>query len=162
MTAIQLERPRRLTCCSCSGDAGIFSQYHNRDRGFGVCRACLERAIATGGADLTGPEIVRCYGQPGIHHEAPTRSAFRVYDVGSGPVVLAATEAELVERCADVLGLTRTGTTTASGPPLERLSRSLVGRPIFAGLIGPCHDGFPDGLPRVRYETPALYKLLSV
>jgi len=43
----------------------------------------------------------------------------------------------------------------------RELRFELQGRPEFTGLLGPMFDGFNgDGLPRVRYESPAAHRLL--
>jgi hypothetical protein len=55
---------RRLKCCICGGEAGRWSQWWNRDDGFGVCAPCVDRERSRG---ATQAEISSRYGTEGIN-----------------------------------------------------------------------------------------------
>lgn len=56
---------RKLECCCCGRDAGRWRQWPNRDSGYGICRQCVDSALAAG----ERPEDVRdCYGVEGTHY----------------------------------------------------------------------------------------------
>lgn len=63
-TLLALQAPVRTLICACCGEtAGIWRQWHNRDRGFGVCGRCIARI-----ADRESPAEIRMrYGIPGVH-----------------------------------------------------------------------------------------------
>lgn len=59
--------PRRLVwleCCCCSGDAGRWNQWHNRDNGYGMCMPCIESCREDG---MSEAEILSNYGREGIN-----------------------------------------------------------------------------------------------
>src|SRR5262245_19341125 len=60
---------RKLTCCICGEDAGRWQQHWNRDTGWGVCRACVERESAANSAQ----DMIDLYGQEGINYAPPAR-----------------------------------------------------------------------------------------
>jgi hypothetical protein len=55
---------RRLKCCICGGEAGHWSQWWNRDDGFGVCVPCIGRERSRGATDA---EILSRYGTEGVN-----------------------------------------------------------------------------------------------
>jgi hypothetical protein len=55
-----------LTCSCCGGQAPAFAQWHNRDRGYGLCGRCA--AWIRSRTRFYDPgEFLRCYGEEGIH-----------------------------------------------------------------------------------------------
>lgn len=56
---------RRLECCCCGEDAGRFAQWWNRDKGYGMCRRCVDSQIARG---TPADEIQDLYGVEGINY----------------------------------------------------------------------------------------------
>ena len=62
---------RRLECCCCGGDAGRWSQWHNRDTGYGVCTKCVDwiktRQRSNEADRPDDAEILRLYGQEGVN-----------------------------------------------------------------------------------------------
>jgi hypothetical protein len=53
-----------LTCCCCGGDAGRWQQHWNRDRGYGICMACVRWLRASG---VPEAEIADYYGAEGVN-----------------------------------------------------------------------------------------------
>ena len=43
----------------------------------------------------------------------------------------------------------------------EHTRSELEGQPILKSLLGPMYDGVENGLPVVRYESQAVYDMLS-
>jgi hypothetical protein len=58
---------RRLNCCVCGDDAGRFAQHWNRDRGYGICRRCIDWLTAKG---TTSDELTDLYGRAGVNYAA--------------------------------------------------------------------------------------------
>ncbi|BCA57702.1 hypothetical protein [Sphingomonas sp. HMP6] len=58
---------RSLTCCCCGGGAGRWAQHWNRDRGYGICRACLDGPYA--GSDPA--ELASLFGTEGVNYAGP-------------------------------------------------------------------------------------------
>lgn len=59
-----LEQPvKRLECCCC-GNGTKGRQWHNRDRGFGLCVPCIP-FVSRG---QTPQEVEACYGRKGVHY----------------------------------------------------------------------------------------------
>ena len=59
---------RSLSCCCCGGDAGRWAQHWNRDRGYGICRTCIE-----GPYSCSGPiELTSLFGTEGVNYAGPT------------------------------------------------------------------------------------------
>lgn len=59
-----------LTCSCCGGYASAYEQWHNRDIGYGMCGACIERIKRERPMKrepMSDDEIKRCYGVEGIH-----------------------------------------------------------------------------------------------
>jgi len=54
-----------LTCSCCGGEAPAYGQWHNRDRGYGLCGGCATRISRR--SDYDPQEFKRCYGEEGIH-----------------------------------------------------------------------------------------------
>lgn len=60
------------TCACCGGDAGKWKQWHNQDKGFGLCRKCADwiaKRTMFGKPDPLGNplEFSQTYGLPGTH-----------------------------------------------------------------------------------------------
>ena len=66
--AAALPRPRSLFC-SCCGGWTTGRQWHNRDRGYGVCLSCVEWMEKRG---TDADEIRRNYGTRGVHFDIAT------------------------------------------------------------------------------------------
>lgn len=49
------------TCAECGKPAGKFKQWHNRDKGFSICRSCVW------GAMFDSKFICESYGEAGVH-----------------------------------------------------------------------------------------------
>lgn len=66
-----LSKPVRILRCCCCDERTRGRQWHNRDTGYGVCLACVERERARHAADPKRGEdedgIRRLYGVEGIH-----------------------------------------------------------------------------------------------
>lgn len=63
----------RLECCVCGDAAGNWQQHWNRDRGFGICRRCVEWLVT---ARHTAPEeMTDLYGTEGVNYAPPERQA---------------------------------------------------------------------------------------
>jgi len=62
---------RRLTCCCCGADAGVWEQWYNRDTGYGVCAPCVVWVRSRGESEA---EIRSNYGVEGINY-APKEAA---------------------------------------------------------------------------------------
>lgn len=65
------QKARHLVCCCCGSDAGRWEQWHNQDKGFGLCGSCAIR-IKTKSIDdeLRSPlGFSRTYGLPGVNFE---------------------------------------------------------------------------------------------
>jgi hypothetical protein len=56
-----------MKCCCCGADAGWFKQWWNRDKGYGICRSCVEESIRLG---ETAEQIEHNYGKEGVHYAA--------------------------------------------------------------------------------------------
>lgn len=56
-----------LTCCVCGSDAGRWNQWWNRDRGYGICRSCVDWLKQRGTPDS---EILDLYGREGVNYAA--------------------------------------------------------------------------------------------
>lgn len=63
---------RHLTCACCGDYAGLWQQHFNRDAGFGICRACVDRMIAHG---TTPAQIVTYYGIEGENYPPTTEES---------------------------------------------------------------------------------------
>ena len=61
--------PVELTCCSCAGPAGRWRQHANRDKGFGICRPCLDRERPT------PVGVASRYGVEGVNFAPPAAAA---------------------------------------------------------------------------------------
>ena len=61
--SISLTSITTLTC-SCCGKAAKGRQWWNRDRGYGLCKGCIEFASK----DLTKEERISYYGYNGVHY----------------------------------------------------------------------------------------------
>ena len=65
---------RRHKQCSCCGrDAGIWEQWFNQDKGFGVCADCVRfilNHVPFGREELrtTREQFERQHGKPGVHY----------------------------------------------------------------------------------------------
>lgn len=57
---------RNLECAVCGDSAGRYAQHWNRDRGFGVCRRCVDWLLRTGRA--TPDDITELYGVEGVNY----------------------------------------------------------------------------------------------
>lgn len=54
---------KKLICCVC----GMFTkgnQWHNRDRGYGICQKCAKGEMK----DLSPEEMKQSYGMKGVHY----------------------------------------------------------------------------------------------
>lgn len=62
---------RDLVCACCGSPAGRWEQWHNQDKGHGLCARCAawitEREADKPHAFRT--DLVRVYGVPGVHRE---------------------------------------------------------------------------------------------
>ena len=61
----QLPKVLPLECCCCGQPAPAFTQWWNRDTGYGICAACFRRCLKT---ETNHEEVLRRYGRPGVHH----------------------------------------------------------------------------------------------
>lgn len=50
--------------CACCGTGTFGRQWHNRDRGFGLCSDCIEFAAE----GISEDEMRDCYGVKGVHY----------------------------------------------------------------------------------------------
>ena len=64
---------KQKTCSCCGGDAGKFEQWPNQDKGWGVCRSCVDWILGRG---TTHEEFHQTHGVAGIHYEP---KMFRLY-----------------------------------------------------------------------------------
>jgi len=64
------KRPRHITCGCCAQPAGYYQQFWNQDNGFGMCGECIDWEISRG---ATVEDIMRRYGEPGVHFEETPR-----------------------------------------------------------------------------------------
>ena len=60
------QRLTLLDCCCCGGGAGRFKQWHNRDKGFGICRGCLNYEIER---KTPVDRIKNLYGVEGVNYQ---------------------------------------------------------------------------------------------
>ena len=58
---------RSLTCCCCGGGAERWAQHWNRDRGYGICRCCVEGPYGCSGPD----ELASLFGTEGVNYAGP-------------------------------------------------------------------------------------------
>lgn len=54
----------RKVCCCCSGDAGKWKQWHNRDTGYGMCSKCIAWVRERGASEA---EIRDLYGVENVN-----------------------------------------------------------------------------------------------
>tara|TARA_R110002020_G_scaffold337578_3_gene553014 strand:+ start:176 stop:364 length:189 start_codon:yes stop_codon:yes gene_type:complete len=59
-----------LTCCCCSGDTKG-KQWHNRDKGYGLCPTCADWIMKK----ETPEEMGRNYGKRGIHWDIERKAS---------------------------------------------------------------------------------------
>lgn len=59
-------RPCSLLC-SCCGSVTRGRQWHNRDKGFGLCARCIDFCSR----NTTAEDFRRCYGDRGVHFDLP-------------------------------------------------------------------------------------------
>jgi len=60
-----------MICACCGGDAGHYAQWHNQDKGHGICRTCVERVKAHrpfGHDPITPEQFQRTYGIEGVNY----------------------------------------------------------------------------------------------
>jgi hypothetical protein len=57
-----------LQCCVCGNAAGNFKQHWNRDKGYGICRPCVDWLRTRRAA--TPAEILDLYGHEGVNYAA--------------------------------------------------------------------------------------------
>jgi hypothetical protein len=61
-----MERPRKLICSCCGRYAGQYMQWHNRDRGYGVCTSCISWMK---NRNVSDDEISHNYGVAGVNYQ---------------------------------------------------------------------------------------------
>ena len=59
-----MTKARRMECCVCGGDAGVWHQHWNRDTGYGVCVKCIGWMRGRGTSEA---EIADLYGKEGVN-----------------------------------------------------------------------------------------------
>lgn len=62
-----------MTCAVCGDYAGMFEQWHNRDKGYGVCAECVDWLQTK--RQVPPEEIKRHYGEAGVHYSKPVNDA---------------------------------------------------------------------------------------
>ncbi|MDD2609437.1 MAG: hypothetical protein PHX60_07020 [Giesbergeria sp.] len=62
-----MENCQSLQCCCCGESAGNWEQWHNRDKGFGICRECADWIMS----DRWTNPLIFCKnnGLPGVNYE---------------------------------------------------------------------------------------------
>jgi hypothetical protein len=78
---------RELTCACCGGAAGRFQQWHNQDKGFGICARCIawmRQPTSTKPVRESEAAIRDYYGVEGVNYAPSEARQYRIETLQSG------------------------------------------------------------------------------
>jgi len=84
-----MDTPVKQLICTCCRETAYGRQWHNQEQGYGLCAACIPRAVHAYGRQCNGKEeLISCYGHRGIHYGTPEGEYMRIEDTRKWKIFL--------------------------------------------------------------------------